>query len=81
MMIVARNTVSLLVVFLMFFLLSLDANALPGFARQTGMPCSSCHVQSFGPNLTSIGRNFKLNGYTQTDGKNNNLIPLIKRHD
>lgn len=75
-MIVAKNTMFFLVVFVTFFLLSLDAHALPSFARQTGMACSSCHVQSFGPNLTSVGRNFKLNGYTQTDGKNNNLIPL-----
>lgn len=63
-MILAKNTMFLLVVFVTFLLLSLDANALPSFARQTGMACSSCHVQSFGPNLTSVGRNFKLNGYT-----------------
>ena len=64
------------VIFLGLIALSFDASALPSFARQTGMPCSSCHVQSFGPNLTSVGRNFKLNGYTQTDGKNNNIVPL-----
>jgi len=40
------------------------------------LACGSCHVQSFGPYLTSVGRNFKLNGYTQTDSTNNNLIPL-----
>lgn len=45
-------------------LFSFDSMAMPSFARQTGMPCSSCHVQSFGPNLTPTGRNFKLNGYT-----------------
>ena len=39
--------------------------ALPSFARQTNMACATCHTQSFGPNLTSFGRNFKLNAYTQ----------------
>lgn len=45
-----------------------DALALPSFARQTGMPCSQCHTLSFGPALTSYGRQFKLNGYTWGDG-------------
>jgi len=35
--------------------------AVPSFARQTGMPCSSCH--SVFPQLNSFGRQFKLNGY------------------
>lgn len=48
------------------------AHALPSFARQTGMACSTCHTQSFGPNLTSFGRQFKLNGYTQ--GSNESLL-------
>jgi len=64
-MIVSWNAIPLFVSFLILFLLSSNVNALPNFARQTGMACSSCHVQSFGPNLTSIGRNFKLNGYTR----------------
>lgn len=41
-----------------------QAQALPSFARQTGMACTTCHTQAFGPNLTSYGRQFKLNGYT-----------------
>ena len=45
-----------------------SAFALPAFARQTGMDCMACHVGSFGPQLTSYGRNFKLNGYTDGDG-------------
>ena len=40
------------------------AFAVPSYARQTGMPCSQCHTQSFGPALTTFGRVFKLNGYT-----------------
>ena len=46
-----------------------NANALPAFARQTGMECGACHVGSFGPQLTSFGRQFKLNGYVWGDGK------------
>ncbi|MCX6256416.1 MAG: hypothetical protein NTW49_00710 [Bacteroidia bacterium] len=38
--------------------------ALPSYARQTGMSCTACHT-SF-PELTSLGRQFKLNGYTMT---------------
>ncbi|WMJ07987.1 hypothetical protein [Nitrosomonas sp. sh817] len=73
---IVKKTMFLFFSLLTFILLSSNAQALPSFARQTGYACSACHVQSFGPNLTSVGRNFKLNGYTQTDGKNNNLIPL-----
>ncbi len=35
--------------------------AVPSFARQTGMSCSSCHTVF--PELTPFGREFKLNGY------------------
>ena len=38
------------------------ANAVPSYARQTGMSCSACHY-SF-PQLNAFGRLFKLNGYT-----------------
>jgi hypothetical protein len=40
------------------------ANALPSYARQTGLSCEACH-NSF-PELTAFGRQFKLNGYTLT---------------
>jgi len=39
------------------------ADALPSFARQTGLACGACHT-SF-PQLTPTGRRFKLMGYTQ----------------
>jgi hypothetical protein len=39
-----------------------QARAIPSFARQTKMPCSTCHTQF--PELTEFGRQFKLNGYT-----------------
>jgi len=45
-----------------------DAYAVPAFARQTGMECAACHVGSFGPQLTSFGRAFKLNAYSLDAG-------------
>ena len=49
------------------------AQALPSFAIQTDQPCSACHVGSFGPQLKPFGRDFKLYGYTSSDGKPHNL--------
>lgn len=40
-----------------------EVSALPLFARQTGMACSSCHFQHF-PMLNGFGRAFKSAGYT-----------------
>jgi hypothetical protein len=45
------------------------AQAVPSYARQTGMDCTGCHVGAFGPQLTPAGMMFKLTGYTDTDGK------------
>ena len=45
------------------------AHAVPSYARQTGAPCSKCHVQAFGPQLTPFGMQFKLNGYVWGDQK------------
>lgn len=49
---------------------------MPSFTRQTGMPCTSCHVQAFGPGLTPMGRQFKLTGYTMAGGQDAKFIPL-----
>src|SRR6266550_4322998 len=38
------------------------AHAVPSFARQTGLECVACHVSW--PELTPLGRQFKLGGYT-----------------
>lgn len=38
--------------------------AIPSFARQTNLPCSTCHYVY--PELTPFGRLFKLNAYTMT---------------
>lgn len=53
----------------LFLLLSLSvsAQAVPSFARQTGQPCSACHTNY--PELTAFGRQFKLSGYTLSDLK------------
>lgn len=47
-----------------------EANAIPAFARQTGLACSTCHFQHF-PELNAYGRAFKAGGYTQigSEGK------------
>lgn len=45
-------------------LLAPQAEAVPSFARQTGLACATCHTVF--PELTAFGRMFKLNGYTLT---------------
>lgn len=47
-----------------FLMISHPAQAVPAFADQTGLACAACHVGGFGPELTPLGREFKLNGYT-----------------
>jgi hypothetical protein len=49
---------------LTFLLAASNAYAVASFARQTGLPCSSCHTTI--PELTPLGRTFKLYGYTMT---------------
>ena len=53
---------------LTFFIVSIcfinSGFAIPSFARQTNLPCSSCHTMF--PELNAFGRLFKLNGYTLT---------------
>jgi hypothetical protein len=48
--------------FVVIFLRVPKAAAVPSYARQTGFPCKSCHLTP--PELTALGRTFKLNGYT-----------------
>src|SRR3989337_1965490 len=45
-----------------------DAEAIPAFARQTGLSCSTCHFQHF-PSLNAFGRSFKAGGYTMVGGQ------------
>lgn len=44
----------------------LAAQAVPSFARQTGLTCAMCHTVF--PQLTPYGRMFKLSGYTGASG-------------
>ena len=44
------------------------AEALPAFAEQTAQHCTACHVGGFGPQLTPLGREFKIEGYTLRSG-------------
>jgi hypothetical protein len=45
-------------------LISTPAQAVPSFARQTGLACEACHT--IPPELTPFGRRFRLNAYTLT---------------
>ena len=53
-----------------------SAWALPSFARQTNQECSTCHIGSFGPQLTPYGMKFKIGGYLETNVSDAPLIPL-----
>ena len=55
-----------------FAISATPAFAVPSYSRQTGEPCTSCHVGAYGPQLTPHGRAFKLGGYS--DGKT--VVPL-----
>lgn len=43
--------------------LSMEANALPMFTKQTGMDCTGCHTQQM-PRLNKFGRKFAASGMT-----------------
>lgn len=53
----------IVVVSVMFFSMANPpkADAVPSYARQTGLPCSGCHYTP--PELNPAGRRFKLTGY------------------
>src|SRR5271166_6678212 len=46
----------------LFTLGARPAEALPAYARQTGLDCATCHTVF--PELTPFGRRFKIGGYT-----------------
>lgn len=62
-----KKTVLLMAAALLFVTLTGNAYAIPSYARQTGLACSSCHYAF--PELTPFGRNFKLDGYTMVGRK------------
>jgi hypothetical protein len=46
--------------------LATESQAMPSFARQTGMVCNSCHIGTDNvPNFTRTGRLFAMRGYTR----------------
>ncbi len=51
-----------ILILLLGVLLAPCAQAVPSFARQTGMTCEACHTVY--PELNHFGRMFKANGYT-----------------
>ena len=66
-MIIARR--SLCTAFAAGLLLSPTlASAVPAFARQTGLDCGACHLSWL--ELSSVGRAFKVGGYTLTKTTN-----------
>src|SRR5665647_954199 len=59
------NTFFLLIGLAVLLLLPFNsAQAVPSFARQTGMSCNECHTVF--PELTPFGRIFKLGGYVMS---------------
>src|SRR5215469_5228356 len=80
---------TLAVVFSLLFFSAVNppkADALPSYARQTGLPCSGCHYTP--PELNPAGRRFKLTGYVdrgdetkvikQEDGKKRAALDLLE---
>lgn len=61
--------VSILLTTLFLLCFVSQAQAVPAFARQMGVPCSTCHYQHF-PLLNSFGRSFKASGFTMSGTPN-----------
>ncbi|MGA8197877.1 MAG: hypothetical protein WB902_31445, partial [Acetobacteraceae bacterium] len=63
------TAITLMLMVAAFLLLCRPALAVPNFASQTGQPCTACHIGGYGPQLTPLGRAFKIGGYTQSGGE------------
>lgn len=61
------------VILLVLLIPGAKTQAVPSFARQTGMACTACHTAF--PQLTPFGRAFKLTGYTISN-EQSRLPPL-----
>ena len=55
------NKIAYLIVISCFTLVTMDANAIPAFARKNNMACSGCHTAW--PALNAFGRQYKEHGY------------------
>lgn len=58
--------IPLLACTLLSLFMAAPAQAVPSYARQTGLPCTTCHTAF--PQLTPFGRYFKMSGYTLAGG-------------
>ncbi|MFQ5585537.1 MAG: hypothetical protein ACE5GF_01750 [Thermodesulfobacteriota bacterium] len=65
-MFLSLATASLLLVVIL--LIPQESEAVPSFARQTGLACNTCHFQHY-PALNQFGRAFKAGGFTQVGGQ------------
>jgi len=80
----AKVCVIIIAVLAVMFVAFEGSRAVPGFARQTNLPCSSCH--SVFPELNGFGRMFKMQGYTlgadeavkASDNKGRTILELPK---
>ena len=54
-------------------IIATPARAIPAFARQLGVECAQCHTAY--PQLNAFGRQFKLNGYIESQDH----VPLYKK--
>src|SRR5665647_453687 len=71
-----RTFFLLIVILLMQLLLFGTVQAIPSFARQTGMKCNECHTVF--PELTPFGRLFKFGGYVMSkSGKSYEFPPPL----
>ncbi len=72
-------SVSMLFVAFLATLNPSSVQAVPSYARQTGLPCSGCHYTP--PELNPAGRKFKLLGYVDKDKEKNRVTDnSTKRH-
>ncbi|MCG6553886.1 MAG: hypothetical protein L7F77_16300 [Candidatus Magnetominusculus sp. LBB02] len=62
-----KLVIPIVALFVLAMLLPDKSYALPSFARQTGLNCYNCHT--IWPELTPMGRAFKLGGYTQSNAE------------
>ncbi len=71
---VTVRALALIAITLGFGAFANPARALPSYARQTGQTCAMCHTGL--PELTPLGREFKLNGYVQGGGQETWIPPV-----
>jgi len=69
------KVLSLVLSVLLQLLLVATAEAVPSFARQTGMACYECHVSW--PELTPAGRRFKLGGFVLNSTADDERRPVL----